>query len=116
MNRVEKLLEELSPFWQKYVQEHYISVKKDEAVKIMETAEAHGLGVELWEYIDKTCIQIVSKDTEMNGFYVRLFKDDNEIETRFGDAKTKKDIDELIKLVDVMQIIINQLGESTIRG
>ena len=110
MKTAEQILEELSPFWAKYVREHTIYVRKEEALDIMETAEEYGFGIELWEYNDKTCMEVLSKD-DLGGFYVRLFKDHSEIETRFGEAKTKVELDNLIKLIDVMQIIMNKLED-----
>lgn len=113
MKTAEQILEELSPFWAKYVREHTIYVRKEEALDIMETAEEYGFGIELWEYNDKTCMEVISQYNEgdLGGFYVRLFKDHSEIETKFGEAKTKEELDNLIKLIDVMQIIMNKLGD-----
>ena len=113
MKNAKELNEELSQFWDKYVKDHTIYIRKEEAIDIMETAESYGFGVELWEYNDKTCMEVVSQYNEgdLGGFYVRLFKDHSEIETRFSDAKTKEELDNYIKLIDIMQIIMNKLGD-----
>lgn len=110
MKNAKQLNEILSPFWDKYVKEHTIYVRKEEAIDIMETAESYGFQVELWEYTDKTCMEVISQD-DLGIFYVRLFKDHSEIETCFSNAKTKQELDILIKLVDVIQIIMNKLKD-----
>ena len=113
MKKASEILEGLSPFWDKYTKEHTIFVKKEETLELMEAAEKTGFGVELWEYNDKTCLEILDKTFEdLGGVYIRFFKDGhNEIETRLGDVKSIAELQEMIKLLKFIDGVTETIGD-----
>lgn len=103
---IKEINEALSPFWDKYVKEHRIAVKKEEAIQIMEKAEAEGFGIELFEYPNRTIVQIYSKRVEDFGrTNIRLFPEYNEVNMNPGELNSFEEIKELQSLVELIDYI-----------
>ena len=69
-----------------------------------------GFGIELFEYPDRTLVQIFSKRVENFGrCYFRFFPRSNEINLNLGEIKFINEINELKELLKLIDIVNKEL-------